>query len=236
MSGANDVGARSSACGPPDPTRPVMTPAHIAVAIVAACGVTGTRPDRVFEEGNGRARVMAAAGCIARLGWDKLATARAFRVHPNRLTPSGLTLARVFTEQLLVIAEALAANGLTASGSETPAVSPARVSQDAAAAAETPQCKAVPAAKDEARALDPKPDAAPPPQASPSVHTLRANPVRAASPPAHIQRLKPVKASVVRWARQQLALGAALDFLAECFDVDVDDLAAAVRPEQAVAA
>ena len=213
-----------------------MTPAHIAVAIVAACGVTGTKPDKVFQEGNGRARVMAAAGCIARLGWDKLATARAFRVHPNRLTPSGLTLARVFTEQLLVIAEALAANGLTGSTPQAPAVSPARVSQDSAAAAEAPQRKAVPAAKAETRALDPKPPAPPAPKAEASVRTLRANPVRAASPPARVERLKPVKASVVRWARQQLAHGAAMDFLAWCFDVDVDDLAAAVRPEQAVAA
>lgn len=207
-----------------------MTPAHIAVAIVAACGVTGTKPDRVFEEGNGRARVMAAAGCIARLGWDKLATARAFRVHPNRLTPSGLTLARVYTEQLLVIAEALDANGLTASRPETPPVSPAP-----AAAAATPQRKAVPAAKAETRAPDPKHPAPPTPKAAP-VRAVRANPVRPTPPPARVQRLNPVKPSVVRWARQQLALGAAMDFLAWCFNVDVDDLAAAVRPEQAVAA
>lgn len=207
-----------------------MTPAHIAVAIVAACGVTGTAPDRVFEEGNGRARVMAAAGCIARLGWDKLTTARAFRVHPNRLTPSGLTLARVYTEQLLVIAEALRAQGLVGGSAETPPVSPAP-----AAAAATSQCKAVAAPKAETRAPDPKPPAPPPPKAPP-VRALRANPVRPSPSPARVQRVNPVKPSVVRWARQQLALGAAMTFLAWCFDVDVDDLAAAVRPEQAVAA
>jgi hypothetical protein len=206
-----------------------MTPAHIAVAIVAACGVTGTKPDKVFEEGNGRARVMAAAGCISRLGWDKLTTARAFRVHPNRLTPSGLTLARVYTEQLLVIAEALQAQGLVGGPAEAPPASP-----PPAAAAATPQRKAVPAAKAETRAPDPKPAASAKPQAP--VRAQRANPVRPTPPPARVQRLTTVKPSVVRWARQQLALGAAMDFLAWCFDVDVDDLAAAVRPEQAVAA
>lgn len=207
-----------------------MTPAHIAVAIVAACGVTGTKPDKVFEEGNQRPRVMAAAGCIARLGWDRKATANVFRVHPNRLTPSGLGLAKVETEHLLVIAEALQAQGLAGGSAETPPVSPAPV-----AAAATPQRKAVPAPKAETRAPDPKPPASRPPKAAP-VRALRANPVRPTPSPARVQRVNPVKPSVVRWARQQLALGAAMDFLAWCFDVDVDDLAAAVRPEQAVAA
>lgn len=206
-----------------------MTPAHIAVAIVAACGVTGTKPDKVFEEGNQRPRVMAAAGCIARLGWDRKATANVFRVHPNRLTPSGLGLAKVETEHLLVIAEALQAQGLAGGSEETPPVSPAP-----AAAAATPQRKAVPAPEAAARAPDPKPPAPAKPQTP--VRALRTNPVRPTPPPARVQRLNPVKASVVRWARQQLALGAAMDFLAWCFDVDVDDLAAAVRPEQAVAA
>lgn len=208
-----------------------MTPAHIAVAIVAACGVTGTKPDKVFDEGNGRARVMAAGGCIARLGWDKLSTARAFRVHPNRLTPSGLQLARVHTQHLLAVAEALDAHGLTGSKAETRPVSPAP-----AAEAATPRRKAdARAPKAAASAPDPKPAAPAKAKAAP-VRTLRTNPVRPAPTPARVRRLNPVKASVVRWARQQLALGAAMDFIAWCFDVDVDDLAAAVRPEQAVAA
>lgn len=208
-----------------------MTPAHIAVAIVAACGVTGTKPDKVFEEGNQRPRVMAAAGCIARLGWDRKATANVFRVHPNRLTPSGLGIAKVDTEHLLVIAEALQAQGLVGASAETPPVSPAP-----AAAAATPQRKAVPAPKAETRAPNPKPPAASKPEAATPVRAARANPVRPTPPPARVQRVNPVKASVVRWARQQLALGAAMDFHAWCFEVDVDDLAAAVRPEQAVAA
>lgn len=206
-----------------------MTPAHIAVAIVAACGVTGTKPDKVFEEGNQRPRVMAAAGCIASLGWDRKAAANVFRVHPNRLTPSGLGLAKVVTEHLLVIAEALQSHGLAGGTAETPPVSPTP-----AAAAATPQRKAVPAAAAEVRGPDPKPTAPAKPKAP--VRALRTNPVRPTPPPAPVQRLNPVKASVVHWARQQLAFGAAMDFLAWCFDVDVVDLAAAVRPEQAVAA
>lgn len=206
-----------------------ITAAHIAIAIVAACEVTRTKPEKVFEDGNQRPRVMAAATCIARLGWDRKAAAKAFRVHPNRLTPSGLALAKVETDHLLVIAEALQGHGLVSGSAETLAVSPAP-----AAAAAAPQRKAVAASKTETRAPDPKPPATPP-KAAP-VRALRANPVRPTPPPARVLRLNPVKPSVVRWARQQLALGAAMDFLAWCFDVDVDDLAAAVRPEQAVAA
>ena len=100
-----------------------ITAAHVAVALVAACGVTETPPEDAFELGNQRPRVMAAATCIARLGWDRKASARVFRVHPNRLTPSGLRLARVETEDLLTVAEALAAQGLVAPAGE-PAAPP----------------------------------------------------------------------------------------------------------------
>lgn len=209
-----------------------MTPAHIAVAIVAACGVTGTKPDKVFEEGNGRARVMAAGGCIARLGWDKLATARAFRVHPNRLTPSGLGLARVTTDHLLAVAEALESHGLTGAKAETPSVSPAP-----AAAATSPQRKADKASpRPRAQRADP-PAEPPAPKATADIRPLRTNRVRprATATPA-VERLKPVTDRVVGWTLQQLALGADLTFVAWCFGVDVDDLAVAVRPERAVAA
>lgn len=227
---------------------PGMTAAHIAVAVVAACGVTGTKPDRAFDDGDGqgRTRVMAAAGCIARLGWCKKDAARVFRVHPNRLTPSGLQLARVWTEHLLVIAEALAAHGLCEGdaararflrpygpGAGKPETPPDPSTPAAAAA--TPQHKAgggeaAPAPVDSVR-MGP----ACPPRAAAVEH--RPAPIRAARPrPASVERLRPVTDRVIRWTRQQLALGADLDFVAWCFGVDAEALAAGVRPRVAVAA
>jgi hypothetical protein len=214
---------------------PVMTAAHIAVAIVAACGVTGTKPERAFDngDGQGRTRVMAAAGLMARLGCSKVDAARLFRVHPNRLTPSGLQLARVWTEHLLVIAEALAAHGLcepdNARARFLRPYGPGADAKEAvtdhstpAAAAETPQRKA--GCGEAAVAAD-----------------LRAIPRRptasAARPdPLKTERLRPVTDRVIRWTRQQLALGADVDFVAWCFDVDAEVLAQRVRPVQAVAA
>lgn len=214
---------------------PRMTAAHIAVAIVAACGVTGTKPERAFDngDGQGRTRVMAAAGLMARLGWSKADAARLFRVHPNRLTPSGQALARIETTHLLVIAEALAAHGLCEPDNPRPRFlrpyGPGADAQEAvtdtsasAAAAETPQRKAgggeATVAAD-VRAIPRRPTAS------------------AARPdPLKTERLRPVTDRVVRWSRQQLALGADLDFVAWCFDVDVEVLAQRVRPPVAVAA
>lgn len=241
-------------------TGPAMTAAHIAVAVVAACGVTGTKPERVFDNGagQGRTRVMAAAGCMARLGWPKADAARLFRVHPNRLTPSGQVLARITTEHLLIIAEALAQNGLAEaddararflrpygpgaendSGSEGgPPGHSARVSKASAAAAETPQRKAgggEAAAEAAVRTpadspIEPKPSPAP----ERSVTRIGAGsgaaiPVRPARSGARSQiteRLKPITDRVIRWTQQQLALGADVDFIAWCFSVDVEALAA----------
>jgi len=219
---------------------PVMTAAHIAVAIVAACGVTGTRPERAFDngDGQGRTRVMAAAGLMARLGCSKVDAARLFRVHPNRLTPSGLQLARVWTEHLLIIAEALAAHGLCEPGNararflrpygpgadakEAVTDHSTLVSRDSAASAETPQRKAgcgEAAVAADVRAIPRRPTAS------------------AARPdPLKTERLRPVTDRVIRWTRQQLALGADVDFVAWCFDVDAEVLAQRVRPVQAVAA
>lgn len=103
-----------------------MTQDRVAVAIVAACAVTDVPPQQVFEPRNGRARVLAAAACVSRLGWDRKATARVFRVHVNRLTPSGLTLARVTVEDLLTVAEALQAAGMTAGDDPKPATKAAK--------------------------------------------------------------------------------------------------------------
>ena len=221
--------------GSPDPTPPIMTAAHIAVAIVAACGVTGTKPERAFDngDGQGRTRVMAAAGLMARLGCSKVDAARLFRVHPNRLTPSGLQLARVWTEHLLVIAEALAAHGLcepdNARARFLRPYGPGADAQEAvtdtsasAAAVETPQRKA--GGGEATVAAD--------------VRAIPRRPTASAARPDHLktERLRPVTDRVVRWSRQQLALGADLDFVAWCFDVDVEVLAHRVRPAVAVAA
>ena len=214
---------------------PRMTAAHIAVAIVAACGVTGTKPERAFDngDGQGRTRVMAAAGLMARLGCSKVDAARLFRVHPNRLTPSGLQLARVWTEHLLVIAEALAAHGLcepdNARARFLRPYGPGADAQEAvsdtsasAAAAETPQRKA--GVGQATVAAD--------------VRAIPRRPTASAARPDHLktERLRPVTDRVVHWSRQQLALGADLDFVAWCFDVDVEVLAQRVRPPVAVAA
>ena len=214
-----------------------MTPAHIAVAIVAACGVTGTKPEAVFDEGNQRPRVMAAAGCIARLRWDRKATAKAFRVHPNRLTPSGLGLAKVDTDHLLIIAEALETHGLTGGPPETQPVSPAPAAE-AAKSQRKPEAKAPrPAAQPAASPPDPTPA---PVTRTAEVRPLRTNRVRPVSTPTParqtVERLKPITDRIVRWAGQQLALGADLGFIAWCFGVAADDLAEALRPERAVAA
>lgn len=164
--------------------QPRMTAAHIAVAIVAACGVTGTKPERAFDngDGQGRTRVMAAAGCMARLGWSKAEAARLFRVHPNRLTPSGQGLARIETDHLLVIAEALAAHGLCepdhararflrpygpGAAANQAATDPSTpVSRDPAAAAATPQRKAGSGEATDASDVRPQADAADEPRAS----------------------------------------------------------------------
>lgn len=217
-----------------------MTAAHIAVAIVAACGVTGTRPDAVFSEGQGRARVMAAAACIARLGWDRKATARAFQVHTNRLTPSGLLLAKVQPDDLLTVAEALRASGLTdaepagvarpqspAAKAAAPEHKPEGTAAGTRAARPDPQAVAATASGgDVKRPSSPGRN----PALAPSRAANAVRPVASAAAPRAAMRLKPLNARIVVWTRQQLALGADLEFVADCFGVDHEALAAAVRP------
>lgn len=225
-----------------------MTAAHVAVALVAACGITGTPPDAVFKDQNGRPRVMAAAACVARLGWDRKATARTFQVHPNRLTPSGLKVANVEADHLLTVAEALTAAGLTAG--DDPAArhrSDWKVSgrpQSPAAGAKPPKRKAARAeggaGREPAVAADgapkpgggEKPKAVPPPRASRPASTCSsaARPVDRTPKGVRVLMLKPVTADIVRWTRQQMALGADLRFVADCFDVDERELADAVQP------
>lgn len=92
-----------------------LTAAHVAVALVAASKITGADASRVYDDGPGhrRTRVMAAAGLVARLGCSRRGTAPMFRVCGPELSPSMLTRAGVTPDHLLIVAEALHANGLT---------------------------------------------------------------------------------------------------------------------------
>ena len=93
-----------------------ISAAHVAVAIVAACRLSGVDPATVFARGcaqSRRARVIAAAGLAARLGGSKRAIAPLLKVCGPELAPSMLARAGVTTDELLVIAEALQAAGLT---------------------------------------------------------------------------------------------------------------------------
>lgn len=140
-----------------------ITPERVAVALVAACKITGVAPETVFEDGDGggKTRVLAAATCVDRLGWDKRVAARLFQINRKRLTPSGRRIARVRPADIDTVAAALAA----------------------------------------------------------------ANPVRP----------KPVNARIVRLARQQVAKGAPLADIADCFDVDARELAQALQPTEIAA-
>lgn len=204
-----------------------ITGERVATALVAACKVTGVAPTEVFGDGHGggRTRVMAAAACVARLGWSRGAAARVFRIHRTRLTPSGLEIARVTTEHLLTVAEALREAGLCGDGTGGPPVSP-----PPAVAAETPRRKTGAGAAISGKtrtAATVATDRLPASQASP--RRRPAPPARASSrPTAAVTRIKAVTPRIVRWTRQQLALGADLDFVADCFDVDPSALAAAV--------
>lgn len=89
---------------------------HVAVAIVAACRLRGVEPATVFARGcaeNRQARLLAAAGLAARLGCAKTAIAPLLKVCAPELAPSMLARAGVTTDELLAIAEALEAAGLT---------------------------------------------------------------------------------------------------------------------------
>ena len=203
--------------------------AMVAVALVAACGVTGVEPEAVFKDGGGgnQTRVLAAATCVARLGWRKPDAARLFRIHANRLTPSGLVIAKVTVERMLVVAEALRLRGLLPGVDGGPPSNP-----PAAAEAATPRRKPQTVA---ARPGAKRPETtAAPPRSKPVAPARVANPVRRPTPD-RITQLKPVNDRIVRWTRQQVAMGADLAFVADCFDVDPAALVEALRPMELAA-
>ena len=206
--------------------------AQMAVALVAACRAMGVAPDQAFEakRGHRRARILAAAGCVARLGWRTSVAARRFQLEPKRLAPSTLKAAGLGVEDLLDIAEALAAAGLTAGdGPTNPPPGPPKAKAErpraetgaraagAPAASQTPQVKV---------AEGPAAARAGPVWAKP--RAVAANPVCAVPVAGGIERLKPVTARIARWARAQLALGADLMFVAWCFGVHPDAVVDAI--------
>ena len=208
-----------------------VTAAHIAVAIVAACRITGVRADRAFEDvrGNTRTRLIAAGGCIDRLGWRPADAARLFHVDAKRLSPSMLANANVSTDDMLAVAEALEAHGLT---DGAPKVADAS-SQHSAAEAAPPARKAKAPA---AAGRKGKRPADPPPATSSVVREIRntkplaANPVRRAAPRAspiagvQVRPLEAMNPRKRRFGQWFVDAGWSIDETAELFNVHPDAL------------
>lgn len=230
-----------------------VTAAHVAVAIVSAARVTGVDPARVFEPGgrNTRTRMLAGAGLCARLGPSKTAVAKLVKVPAPTLSPSLLRRENITTDQLLEVAEALEAAGLTA-GDDPHARFMApwgpTPSQPAAAAANAPARKAARAA---AKAEPPAPAAAPvrtaragrgrKPKAAATAEaapegTPRAPRRRPASTLQAIPGLKAVSDDIARWAGYFLEAGWRLPVVADLFDVCPVSLLDALDPVEAVRA
>ncbi len=103
-----------------------ITAAHVALAVVAACRMTGADPEGVFgpARGNKRVRLLAAAGLMTALRLRPKDVAGVFQVDATRLAPSMLRSADIGTDALLTIAEALRTGGVQEGG--RPAVPPPR--------------------------------------------------------------------------------------------------------------
>lgn len=179
-----------------------ISAASIAVAIVAACGEVGVKPESVFERqpGCGRARILAAAGCVARLGWKPKDAARVFRVTPTNLAPSSLSARKVTAEQIAVVAEALVPGGDNAPARFRPA--PAKPSK--------PEPVVAPASP-------------PPPDPKPVAATVAE---RVAAP----RTLTSISDQVLGWARRMRAPGPdgkpawTVGEISKLFGVDADEL------------
>ena len=225
----------------------VLTAAHVAVALVAACRHVGICPTSAFQPQTkaSRARRIAAAGCVAQLGVSARSAANLFRIQAIRVAPTKLRDAGITTEDLLVVAEALEKNGLTLGDD---AAARFRKAQPTPAAepkpARTPR-PATPRTRVVSVTADPTP--APPrpgPTPKSSVPVLRSPRPPQPSPiarPSRTIQLKPVTDRIVRWTMQQMRLGVSVDLMADLFDVDVAVLARSAGPvqsgpEQAVAA
>lgn len=213
-----------------------ISAAHVALAVVAACRMTGTDPQRVFgpARGNKRVRLIAAAGLMTALRLKPRDVASVFQVDATRLAPSMLRSADIGTDGLLTIAEALRTGGLLDDGR------PQQEAADADALARKPS----PVQTRPDRPADPPPAPKPavlvPPrhrniERPPSVET---NPVRAetAKRTSAVETLKAVNANIVRWSRIYIARGVSVADLADLFGVDVESLTEHLKPDLARAA
>lgn len=226
-----------------------VSAAHIAVAIVAACGVTGAAPEAVFQpsRGNIRTRTIAAAGAASALGLRSVDAARLFQVQAVTLAPSMLQTRKIGADCLLAVAEALRTHGLApdAAPPPEPRRSPRKAAgavksagRGAAAGGETaPAHKPAKASAKPARA--PVPDPAPEPPLEKPVfqpparlraigrdapapdRARRTNPVR----PGAATRLKPMTAAIAGFARRFPSTHWTTDEIADLFDVHPDALA-----------
>lgn len=181
-----------------------LTAAHVAVAIVAAAGQVGIDAAQVFAPGRGhkKARMMAAAGCCARLGCSKAAAARLFRLEAQRLAPTMLAKAGITLDHMLTVAEALQGAGLTAGHQ----ASPPRPLSPAAEASAARNAKA---------AAQPQRSTAPAAPARPMAHGVR--------------RLRPMTAKKLRFARWFVAAGWDVEEVADLFDAHDDAMADALE-------
>lgn len=214
-----------------------ITAAHVALAVVAACRMTGADPQAVFgpAHGNKRARLIAAAGLMTALKLKPRDVAGVFKVDRSRLAPSMLRNADIEADHLLTVAEALRTGGVLDGARPQPKAA------DADASARKPS----PVQTRPDRPVAPPPPPTPPPAAPvqpPEAHRPRpaaTNPVRARQTPARsgaVETLKAVSDNMVRWSRIYLSRGVPIGDLADLFDVDVEALANRLKPELARAA
>lgn len=220
-----------------------ITAAHVALAVVAACRMTGADPQGVFgpAHGNKRARLIAAAGLMTALKLKPRDVAGVFKVDRSRLAPSMLRNADIEADHLLTIAEALRTGGvLGAASSEGSGPQPQAADADASARKPSPvQTRPDRPAGQPPSASPPSP----PPPARPRdldpPRPVATNPVRPRPTPARsltVETLKAVSDNMVRWSRIYLSRGVPIGDLADLFDVDVEALSDRLRPELARAA
>lgn len=218
-----------------------LTASQVALAVVAACRMTGHDPQAIFgpERGNKRVRLIAAAGLMTALRLRPRDVAGVFQVDATRLAPSMLRSADIEADDLLPIAEALRTGGPV----ETAAPRSGRPQQQAAGAdASTRKPSPVQTRPDPP--ADPPPAPKPAPLAPPRPRDVErprpvaANPVcgRAIRERSAVERLKPVSDNMVRWSRIYVARGVPVRELADLFEVDVEALTDRLQPEWARAA
>ena len=218
-----------------------FTAGHVALAVVAACRMTGTDPQSVFgpARGNKRVRLIAAAGLMTALKLKPRDVAGVFQVDATRLAPSMLRSADIGTDGLLTIAEALRTGGLL--GEAVPAAASPQVE---AAGAHASARKPSPVQTRPDRPADPSPAPKPAPLVPPRPRDIArprpvaTNPVRAraAEGRSAVEKVKPVSDNMVRWSRIYVARGVPVADLADLFGVDVEALADRLKPELARAA